>query len=317
MVPGIEDVARKIFPIHLDPMCLTMDKKLVINIAPSGVFIKRQQNPNQPYTANDIIPHVIESYEAGATVWHMHLRDKDAVPERSPQAYIEAIDRVLDTCPDMILSHSSHAGGAKEGADSLRPRCDPLLEATAKCGRKYIETVVVAPARVGIEQPMNEPILKDMVHYLQETGIKPEFQIFNYNCIYHVNSWLIEPGILNRPYIMNLISGYHGHDFVGPTNPDTLGYTYLVNMMQALPQDTVVGATIGGHNWLPLTVLAIILGVDCVRIGMEDTIWMYPHRDEKIKRCADVVKKVATIAMELGREIATPEEARKILGLNE
>ncbi len=59
----------------------------------------------------------------------------------------------------------------------------------------------------------------------------------------------------------------------------------------------------------------MLMGVDCVRVGMEDHLWMYPHKDEKIKRSADETKKIATIARELGRDIATPNVARKILGI--
>jgi 3-keto-5-aminohexanoate cleavage enzyme len=77
----------------------------------------------------------------------------------------------------------------------------------------------------------------------------------------------------------------------------------------------VVGISAGGRNWLALSTFAILLGVDFVRVGMEDHLWMYPHKDEKIKRCADATKKIATIAKELGRDIATPEEARKTLGI--
>ncbi len=310
-----ERISRMIVPIHLDEPNRAMDKKLVITVAPSGVFIKKQQNPNHPYTAQEIVPHVIESYKEGASVWHMHLRDENAVPEGRQEIFTGAIDKVLDKCPDMILSHSGHVDPSKEGANSLRPRCDPLLEASTKYGRKYIETVVIVPAMTG-HQPMNEPILKDMIDYLQGNGVKPEFQIFNYTCIHHVNRWLIAPEILKKPYIMNVISGFHGDDYVGPTLPDPYGYTYLTSMVQTLPQGSVIGATIGGHNWLPLTIFAVMLGVDCVRIGMEDTIWMYPHRDEKIKKCADVVRKVANIARELGRDIATPQETRTIWGLD-
>mgnify|MGYP001362120787 CR=1 FL=1 len=89
----------------------------------------------------------------------------------------------------------------------------------------------------------------------------------------------------------------------------------LASFETLIPNDLVTGATIGGHNWLPLTVQAIMLGVDCVRIGMEDTLWMYPHKEEVISSCAEVVRKVATIAKELGREIATPQQAREILGI--
>ncbi|MGB6864742.1 MAG: 3-keto-5-aminohexanoate cleavage protein, partial [Candidatus Aminicenantaceae bacterium] len=65
------------------------------------------------------------------------------------------------------------------------------------------------------------------------------------------------------------------------------------------------------------SVFAILLGVDGVRVGMEDHLWMYPHRDEKIKRSADETRKIATIARELGRKVATPQEARKIMGIHE
>lgn len=66
-----------------------------------------------------------------------------------------------------------------------------------------------------------------------------------------------------------------------------------------------------------MTVVGIILGTDCVRVGMDDTLWMYPHSEEKITDCADVVRKVATITRELGREIASPQEAKEILGLKD
>jgi len=60
----------------------------------------------------------------------------------------------------------------------------------------------------------------------------------------------------------------------------------------------------------------MLMGVDSVRVGMEDHLWMYPHKDEKIKRSADETRKIATIAKELGREVATPDEARKIMGIS-
>jgi 3-keto-5-aminohexanoate cleavage enzyme len=59
----------------------------------------------------------------------------------------------------------------------------------------------------------------------------------------------------------------------------------------------------------------MLMGVDIVRLGMEDQLWMYPHKDEKMKNNAAVVRKIATIARELGRPLATPAEARKIMGI--
>ena len=74
-------------------------------------------------------------------------------------------------------------------------------------------------------------------------------------------------------------------------------------------------AAMGHRNWLPMLTFAIMLGADIVRVGKEDAIYKYPHKDDLITSNADVVETIATIARALGREIATPEEAREILGL--
>jgi 3-keto-5-aminohexanoate cleavage enzyme len=90
-----------------------------------------------------------------------------------------------------------------------------------------------------------------------------------------------------------------------------------MSLAQTIPEGCVRGVCAGGRNWLPFTTLAIMLGFDMVRIGMEDSVFVYPHRDEKLKTSADAVKKVVEIANTLGREIATPDEARAILGIGQ
>ncbi len=304
-----------IVPIHLDPEDHTMDKKLVVNVAPTGAFIKRRQNPHQAYTPEELAREVIASYKEGASVWHIHIRDAEGVPENDPEVVLRALDLVLDECPDILLSHTSHVDSTKKGADMLKPLVVPLLDRGAKRGRKYIHSVVIAPYS-GRGYEMEEPLLKDIVTYLEGNDIRPEFQIHNYACINHVREWLLKDGTLKGPCVMNLINGFHGFDYSGPTGLDPWGRIYFMSLINLLPQGSVIGATIGGHSWLPLITEAITLGVDCVRIGMEDTIWMYPHKDEKIKSCAEVIRKVTTITRELGREIATPEDTKLLFGLH-
>ncbi|MDP2644392.1 MAG: 3-keto-5-aminohexanoate cleavage protein, partial [Desulfobacterales bacterium] len=260
-------------PIDQDPIDPAMDKKLVINVAPTGAFIKRSQNPNQPYTPDELVRHVVSSYKEGASVWHVHIRDAEGVVDTDRKTILEALDRVLDECPGMLFSHSSHGGGAKTGADMGKFLVEPLLEAGQKRGRRYIHTMVIAPYQRGYQ--MNEQMLKDLVTYLQENGIQPEFQIHNYNSIRHVKDWLLRDGTLKGPCIMNLISGYHGFEFSGPTGTGSWDRIYLMSLMNLLPEGSVIGATIGGRGWLPLILEAITVGVDCIRIGMEDAIYMY------------------------------------------
>ncbi len=300
--------------LEREPGNPAMDKKLVITIAPTGSFITREQNPHQPYTPKEIAQQVIESCRAGATVWHVHCRDEKGIPSKDPGVIKETVDLVLDKCPDVITSMNILGDYNKSGIEVISPIVDPL----AKAGAKYIRTAVVAthPLVIGkIILPYNQAILTDEVKYLQSKGIRPELQLHEFTGIDQVNDWLIGPGVLQKPYIMNLVLGFHAHHRASPTAPNPWGHIYLMTMLQTLPPGSVIGVTVGGHNWLPIAVEAIMMGADCLRIGMEDTIWMYPHKDDKIQRCADVVNKIVNIAHELGREIASPAETRKILGL--
>ena len=97
-----------------------------------------------------------------------------------------------------------------------------------------------------------------------------------------------------------------------------MSYINVINgieMVKKIVPDCTIGIHAGGRNWLPMTVLGIMLGVDLVRIGIEDQFWAFPHRDDIIKSPVESVKKVAQIASALGRDIATPDEAREILGI--
>jgi 3-keto-5-aminohexanoate cleavage enzyme len=150
------------------------------------------------------------------------------------------------------------------------------------------------------------------VRYLQEHKIKPEFMNHNWEGIHNVREWLIKPGILERPYLMSMGPGMHN---AADTYPDPWGHMYVLGMMHMMPEGSFITISAGGRNWLPLSVFAMLMGVDGVRVGMEDQIWMYPHRDDLIQRSADAARKIATLARELGREVTTPAEARALMGI--
>ena len=147
---------------------------------------------------------------------------------------------------------------------------------------------------------------------LEENGVKPEFMAHNWEGIMNVKEWLIKPGILKKPYLISMGPGMHN---AAETTPDPWGLLYVLGMMKMMPEDSVIGLSAGGRNWLPLTAFAILLGVDFVRVGLEDHLWMYPHKNEKINSNREATRKIAAIANEFGREIGSPQEARDLLGL--
>ena len=300
-----------------DPKIMTMNKKLALSVAPTGVFFTKVHNPNQPLTLDDIAREAIAGYHKGARIFHAHARDEKGNPTRDGKTVVKLMKTVLQECPDFVTCNCVIAHPTATGVEMMKPFVEPLLEADPK----YIQTVVIQPftAAVKIDAPrvVTKEILQEMIIYLQERNIVPEFQIHSFASIKNVEEWLIKPGILRKPYVINLIVGYHGPGFASASQPDPWGHIDLFTRLATIPikEDIVIGACMGGRNWLPLAVSAMMSGVDTLRIGLEDAVWMYPFSDEPAKFSGEMVRKMRVIGEELGRPLASAEDIRKLYGI--
>ncbi|MFM9967971.1 MAG: 3-keto-5-aminohexanoate cleavage protein [Burkholderiales bacterium] len=313
--------AEKVFSgiltgLHTEPQIKAMRKKLVINVAPTGSFTSREQNPRQPYTMAENVKAAIDAYKAGATVWHVHPREDGGLPSIDPEVARETIDRVLQVCPDMITSVIAYSDFNEQGAGLLKP----MVEHLSRAGPRYIQTVplVIRPSSISdaYTTVVTRKKITEVVTYLQDHGIRPEFQCDAYFSQRNVEEWLIKTGIATEPALMNMMAGFHGYTFSSPASDSSAGYTYISTILDSMPKNIVRGICGGGRNWLPYTIFGIMLGVDVVRVGMEDSVFVYPDRDEKMQTPAQAVEMIVKVAQVLGREIATPAEARQIMALD-
>ena len=302
--------------LHREKPHPTMAKKLIINVAPTGSFTSREQNPGQPYTMEENVQAAVEAHKAGAAVWHVHAREKNGLPSKDPHVLKETIARVLDQCPDMVTSVIPYVDYNEQGLGLIKRCVDVLTEA----GPEYMQSAVLLIQTTGFSEKFTYSItqktLTDQVKYLEEHGVRPEYQATSYQGIKDVLDWLVEAGIAKQPPLMNIMMGFHGYSHGSPLGPDPWNYIYMMTLQQTLAPHAVKGVCAGGRNWLPFTTMAMMLGFDMVRVGMEDTVYLYPHRDEKIRTSAEAVRKVVAVAHALGREIATSAEAKKIMGVN-
>lgn len=252
---------------------------------------------------------------------HIRNRDELGYHKSTVELMKETVDMIVDKCPNIIIQPSSCEGYAEDLTQYEYKTVKPMVDILHAISKKHMESTIFTPISYVLEHL--EQIDPDMtlateknavetVKYFQEHDIKPEFMNHNWEGIQNVTEWLITPGILEKPYLMSMGPGMHN---AAPTYPDPWGHLYVLGMMKAMPEGSVIGISAGGRNWLSLSVFCMLMGVDSVRVGMEDHLWMYPQKDEKIKRSADETRKIATIAKELGRDIATPDEARKIMGM--
>ena len=299
-----------------EPKLPEMDRKLIINIAPNGATISHLENPDIPCEPEKIIEDVIECYEAGASVWHTHIR-VDKMRSHSFDNYLKCFDTVAKYCPDLIYSFTAVADFKYMDHRLFQPLLDDLVAAR---GKQYCEMILLSPVTYScgdfFYQPCTETAAIDQVQYCQQLGLKPEIQVRNLDHLARFKRFLIDSGVMTGKYVMNLCAGTHDS---APTGPNPWGFMNVLMMYQSfmdIPREKLcLGMVAGERNWLPITTLGIMLGVDSVRIGAEEPVYMYPHKDEKIVRNVDCVNKIKSIANELGREIATPAEAREIMGM--
>jgi 3-keto-5-aminohexanoate cleavage enzyme len=284
-----------------DEKTFKLPQKLIILSAAPGGMISKKQNPNLPTTPREIVRNHVGAYKAGASMVHIHVRDDNGLPTDNPELYKRVIYDLKDKCPDIIIDCCFAYPFTN---DNVEARLEPLC----KLGLP-IETGVISGGTLnvigGSIYVNREEYLKKAARYLQEHDIRPEITLYNVKQIVDMKRWAMESGIVKKPFL-NLSLGLFGD----PARRDIL-QTWL----KYVPEECDWILETAGRNWLPTTVEGILTGRGHVRAGMEDGLYMYPHRDDLIKSSAETVTKVRRIAEELGREIATPKEARRILGL--
>lgn len=309
--PFIEELHRH-FRVELEPTIDTLGRKLVVMVASPG-WQSTEQNPNIPTTHRAMARAIIDACREGAALVHMHAREEGGRPAERPELTTRILDQVFAECPDVITSTHIGYDQSKHGLEIFTGFFDELTSQ----GLKYIQTTPLH-TRGSMARNMliwDDALLHGLLRFVEERGVKPEILVYDTFGVERAREAILEAASW-KPYWVNLNFGKH---HAVPVSHDPWSHLQVITLYrmarEVLPPETVIGAYVGGRNWLPLTVLAIMLGVDVVRVGIEDCLWVYPHRNEIIGSDAEMVRKIVTIARELGREVATPDEARDLLGL--
>ena len=277
-------------------------EKLIISVAITGGAHGKAANPNLPEQPEEQIEHAIESWKAGAAIVHVHARGKDGKGTQDPEIYGKVKEGIRKRGCDIVINFTT--GGTIGMTHDERLRS---LEAGPEVASLNMGTVCSGPLAKGTyiltHNPPNE--LERYARAMKERGIKPEAEVYSPIMMQEVNG-LIKKGLLDKPYFINFVLGIPGQNLMEATWQNL---TYCVSL---LPPDSIFNVCALSTAQLPLTTMSIILG-GMARVGMEDNI--YYAKGQLVKSNAQLVERTVRIAKELQREIATPSEARQILGL--
>ena len=267
--------------------------KLIITVAAIGAEVTKKDNPALPISPIEIAEEVAKCYKAGASIAHIHARDKGGNPTQSKEVYQEIITEIKKRC-DIIIQVST--GGAV--GMTREERIAPVTLSPEMC------TLSTGTCNFGPDVFMNTQ--GDMEFFASEIAkykVIPEIEVFDYGMIFNAKN-LMKKGFIPQKVNFDFVLGVPG---ALPGTPKA-----LITLVEELPPGctwTVAGI---GRYELPLAMMAIAMGGN-VRVGFEDNI--YYSKGVLAESNAQLVERIARLSKESGREIANPDEAREILNL--
>jgi uncharacterized protein (DUF849 family) len=279
--------------------------KVVISAALTGVAANREQCKWIPYTPEEIAEEALRAYNAGAAIVHIHGREYDGTPSWRVEIFREVMQEVRKRCP-IIINFSTGAVGVDRDTRighirELRPEIAALNMGTMNYA-KYSSKRKNFVFSLVFQNPFDDIMF--FLDTMNRSGVKPECECFDLG---HVESILplMDMGLL-RNFQLSLVMGV-----VGGMGATARNLTHVSSVVPAGVAWQVIG--ISQEQWL-LVSTALALGGN-IRVGLEDNFYLAPGK--MAEGNGPLVEKAARMARDIGREPATVEEARAILGLRE
>ena len=271
--------------------------KLIITAAICGAEVTKEQNPAVPYTVEEIVREAKSAVDAGAAIVHLHVRHDDGTPTQSRERFQECEEAIYKACPNVILIPSTG------GAVGMTP--DERLQSTDTTPLPEMATLDCGTCNFGDEIFDNTmPTMRAFGKRMMERGIKPEYECFEMGHLDTILTMARKGQVPAAPMQVHFVLGVPG---CTPATVENLCW-----LVKNIPAGSTWTATGIGRYAFQLAAPAIVMGGN-VRVGFEDNLYL--ERGVLAKSNGELVDKVVRMAKLLGREVATSDEAREILGL--
>ena len=271
--------------------------KVIVTAALTGAVTTKNDNPNLPTQPDEIVASALKCYEAGASAVHIHVRDDEDNASMRYDKFEETVTKLRATGCPVIINLTSSGGQGFSWEERIKPfkELKPEMASFDAGTMNWLNTVVF----------MNEPeFLEICGKTMIEVGVKPEVEVFDMGML-NTAKYYIKKGILQEPVHFQLCMGAPGG-----MEATTENLVYLVNH---LPENCTWSAFGIGKGANEILMAALAMGGN-IRVGLEDNV--YYNKGVKAENNEQFIARVKRLAEEMGKTIATPDEAREILGLN-
>lgn len=264
---------------------------VIITVATTGGGTTREQTPYLPLTPDEIADEIYASWQAGAAVAHVHVRDPQGRRSSDIEYFRRVVRLVQERC-DIILNLTTSGPLDDERilpVTDLRPEM-----ASFDAGSTNLNDWVF----------INSPaFLERLAREMLDNGVKPEIEVFETGFINNALA-LVKKGLLRPPLHFQFVLGAPG---AAPATPKN-----LLHLVESIPSGSTWSVIGVGRSQLPMAAMAIVMGGH-VRVGMEDNVYL--RKGVLAESNADFVRQIVELAGSLQRPIATVGDARRILGL--
>ena len=270
-----------------------MSNEAVLTAALTGPIATKDDNPHLPTSPEEISDAARESFDAGAAIAHVHLRDENGLPTADLKV-AKRIVGLLDDCPILVQLST--------GAGLTVPYEDRMKIVDAKPAMATLNVATMTFANGEFRNPPDG--MRKLAARMQELGVKPELEIYDHGHL-DIALGLLKEGLLSEPLQFSIVLGVYGGAAATPQN--------LVAMVDRLPAGSIWQVIGIGRNNLALTTIGLAMGGNA-RTGMEDTLML--RRGEPATSNAQLVKRLAGVARAIEREPATTQQTIEMLGLD-
>jgi 3-keto-5-aminohexanoate cleavage enzyme len=269
-------------------------RKIIIAVAPVGRSVPPPAL--NPLTPKQVAEEVVRCARAGAGMVHLHVRDAKGVQTEDLSAYARTLDLIRESS-DIVIQGST--GGLT--TLSLEERCVALNDP-----RTEVASLNMGSVNFGEDVYINRlPDIRYWAGRMRQTNTVPEMEIFDSGMLPAARA-LVAEGAVTPPYSICFCLGFRW-----TLAPEPRSLFFMTSLMDA---EVPWGVVHDGMRDFTLLATAIGLGASLVRVGFEDSICWAPGR--AVRRNTELVKKLAELVRLLGHEVATPEDARRILGIS-
>ena len=270
--------------------------KVIVTAALTGAVTTKKDNPNLPTQPEEIAASALACCDAGASAVHIHVRDDNDAASMRFDKFAETVRLIRDAGSPLVLNLTSSGGQGFSWEERIRPfrELKPELASFDAGTMNWLNSVVF----------MNEPEFLELCgKEMIAAGVKPEIEIFDIGML-NTAKYYIKKGIIQEPAHFQLCLGA-----AGGMEATTENLLYLVNH---LPEKCTWSAFGIGKGANEIMMAALALGGN-VRVGLEDNV--YYNKGQLAESNQQFVARVKRIVEELGKTVATPDEARSILGV--